>query len=562
MNNMPEEIPVQIHFWPWSAVNPEGETVDLTGCVEEIPYYGSPVISVSENVSLFLPARHERFVSLGPKYDTVYGTYQLYEVPHGIFTGRNKKQKKDRSSYINIRAVNNNERVLLRANGVRDQDEPLEAIIVAWYQQFDILLKKTKMKFTSWAELEKYFFPEKEREDEPRMALIVKIAEDMIQKMQLIVLAARKILLRERTMVPVARVAEMDTVCLKWIGKQPGDDLIQKAAMHKHRLLGVKRYESFDTLENKILKDFLSRCSKAAFHYLKREVGENLRFQESSRAKKVKGFGQLCQMLFAAPQLAGVAAPPVNFLPNYVLQNDYRYRQVWQHYLRLIRSEEEKDKIWDWQNRTWADLVRIMVCLTFYRLSKPDVETISDTLVTEELFSSKPRLYEEQRTGCWLEPGCEPGPFIIKKAGRPLTEASMLEIVHPSYAENHASTKALGQLGGHLYLVLTSLHTHITTVIVIWAVHIAAALKHPDWDEVGRSAEQALKNQGIMLSRMKLPTLKGIIVASDLAIKESDIQPAEQGGVHIVQVAADPRNWKKAVDGIELILEDAMQEII
>ena len=144
-----------------------------------------------------------------------------------------------------------------------------------------------------------------------------------------------------------------------------------------------------------------------------------------------------------------------------------------------------------------------------------------------------------------------------------LSEASILEIVHPAHAAHHKATKLLGQLGGHLYLVITSLSQHATTVVVIWAVHTGAVEQHPAWNKVGMSAEQALYNQRVMFGRMReLPRLKGIVVASDLDIKESDIQPAEQGGVHIVQVAADPRNWEEAVDGIEIILDEALQDII
>ena len=70
--------------WP---EDDNGETVDLIDGTASFPYYGSPVLSVSSQTSLFLPNRHERFIPLGPVFYTDEGCYRLYEMPHGILTG-------------------------------------------------------------------------------------------------------------------------------------------------------------------------------------------------------------------------------------------------------------------------------------------------------------------------------------------------------------------------------------------------------------------------------------------------------------------------------------------
>ena len=36
-------------------------------------------------------------------------------------------------------------------------------------------------------------------------------------------------------------------------------------------------------------------------------------------------------------------------------------REVWKWYKELLKREKTKDQIWDWQPRTWADVMRLFV---------------------------------------------------------------------------------------------------------------------------------------------------------------------------------------------------------
>jgi hypothetical protein len=311
------------------------------------------------------------------------------------------------------------------------------------------------------------------------------------------------------------------------------------------------------------MKDFLCRCASTATRYLDMEVGDNLDFKKSNRAKKVREFRHLCNTLQKVRHLVDVLPPPTGLRPNYVLQNDFRYRQVWQNYVRLLRREDEQDRSWDWQNRTWADVVRTMVCLTVYKQSKIPKLGREGSIRVEEVFTSSAHLLLEQRLGCRMSPGCEPGPFVISFKGRGQQKASVLEMVHPDHASRHPDTMDLGLLGGHMYLVLTPLAGGRRTVVVVWAVHTAGAKEHPAWEEIGRSAGEALQRQEVLLGRrQKIPRLKGLVAASDLEAKEADVHPGAEGGLHLIQIKADPRSWPGAMVGMEIVIEDVLRESI
>ncbi|MGA2224462.1 MAG: DUF2357 domain-containing protein [Syntrophobacteraceae bacterium] len=565
-------IDVQLHFWPWSRGTEE--TVSLTSREVSFPFWGSPVVSISSRAVLHLPRRHERFTPFGPSFDTIAGEYRLYETPHGVLAAGNAKNQvagaEVRVSIDGLRGT-----VRLNPYGAkprfsqdkekRGEDSLLARTVVAWSQFFDDLLddakKSRRENKLSWAEAIKIIFDISEDPKQPRKALIVDIAEQMRSRIADIVATARRILSRERVLLPAGSISETDTACLRWLVRQPGDDLAQKAATNRQRLLGISRHESFDTLENKVLKDFLKRCSTEGRRYLKSEVGENPGFLQSQRAITVRQYQYLCSDLFRTPHFEKISAPPPAPRPNYVLQNDLRYREVWQHYIRLLKREDEEDCLWDWQTRTWADVSRFLVCAALYGLSQ---ETSSKVVVKELLWSAL-NLTNEQRLGCRIPAGSEPGPFLVSIRGAETTRACVLEIVHPDQAGDHPATKLLGRTGGHLYLVLSPLTGGRRLVLVVWAVHTAASEDHPTWTEIGKSAGRGLIAHSHVLNELgdpDFPILRGFVVGSDMESAAADLHPGAGDDLHLVQVATDQRCWDDALKGIILVIEDILEEAL
>lgn len=561
-------IDIQIRYWPWSV--PKGsiqqETENLVSGEISFPFWGSPVVSISSRATIHLPRRHEHFLMFGPSYDTRFGDYCLYETPHGVLASGNSLSQGS-GGEIKINSDGQRWSVWLKQIGAKQRFEQgeesrLARTVVAWSQFFDDLLDKAKKSRGEyripWAEAIESIVDVSEDPQQPRKALIVDIAEKMRSRISEIVSTARRILYRERVMLPAGSVSETDTACLRWLVRQPGENLAQKAALNRQRLLGIARHESFDTLENKILKDFLKRCSIEGRRYLKAEVRDNPGFVQSERATTVRQYQYLCADLFRSPHLDNVAAPPPMPRPNYVLQNDLRYKKVWEHYVRLLRQEDEEDCLWDWQTRTWADICRFLACAAMYNLSRENPRKI----VVKELLSSALNLTGEQMLGCRIPAGSEPGPFLVTVRGAEKTRACVLEVVHPDQAVDHRATKLLGRTGGHLYLVLSPISGGRRLVLILWAVHTAASEDHPTWTEISQSAGRALLAHSHVLNEMgdpDFPIIRGFIVASDMKSAAADLHPGSGMDLHLVQVATDQRCWKDALSGIALVLEDILE---
>lgn len=574
---MSSEIEIQLHLWPWSAgcperygIDPGGETVDFKQGNVSFPYYGSPVLSVSSKADIYLPKRYERFVRFGPEYHACQGTYQLFELPHGVLF-RNKSN--EHTGYLWIKGQNKRYTVYLKSHETHSSyftdnkashDQKLKSALLEWSQQFDLLLEEYSTRdYFGWRLILDQFFLGVDNPDEPRMALIVEIAENMSKKIADIVHSARKVLIRERTLMSVSKISELDNKCVLWISRQKGNTLAQKAAQNRQRLLSISRRESFDTLENRVLKSFLSRCSSSASQYLDTEMNSNPAYKESKRAKRVIFFQNICTSLHTVHHLQQVTPLQSLIRPNYVLQNDSRYRKIWEYYLRLLRNDDEKDKLWDWQGRAWADIVRVIVCLTFYKLSLDCHKTSSKWFHIQELFSSHARILKEQKLGCRLNSGCEPGPFLINSQRNNKPVSSVLEMVHSDHAHLHPVTQELGQLGGHLYLVFSSLSDNRKVVVPVWGIHTASAFEHPDWEKITNSAENALNRQLIMQSRMENPPkLRGVVLASDLKVEECKVYEGNRKEVHLVRLPADSRKWSDALIWLELAFEDTLKDII
>ena len=142
------------------------------------------------------------------------------------------------------------------------------------------------------------------------------------------------------------------------------------------------------------------------------------------------------------------------------------------------------------------------------------------------------------------------------------SRASVLEVVHPDHAREHRATRLLGRTGGHLYLVLTPIAGGRPLVLVVWAVHTAAAEEHPSWEKIRRSAGQALQTHSRILDELgdpNFPRLRGFIVGSDMEAEAADVHQGIGEDLHLVQVATDQRCWKDALVWISIVIQDILE---
>jgi hypothetical protein len=357
-------------------------------------------------------------------------------------------------------------------------------------------------------------------------------------------------------MLPAGKINETDTACLRWYLRQPGETAAQKASINRQSLMGITRRETQDTYENRVLKDFLDRCHKESMRYLISEVGSNDSYKESKRAKKIRSYSFLCSELLRKPLFNEVNYPGPGIRPNYVLQNDYRYRQVFTLYRRLLKKEDEEDRLWDWQSRTFADIARLLVCRAL-------MTKVSEKNGLKALYKSSLNLTKEQQLGCRIESGCEPGPFIVQSP-TDQSKIAVLEIVNPDLATMHPVVSQLGRTGGHLYLVFNELNNERPVIIIIWAVHTAGSKDHPPWNDIACSAKKALDRMRLLIKDRKEnpPKLYGIVIASDLESNESNASSGDDSQVPLVRIPSSQTAWNDANEYLVMSIEEAMKRML
>lgn len=567
------EIGTQFHEWPWSA-EVKGETFDLLDQGRKLNFFGSPTISVSTGFKVFLPTASDQLHVLGPDYDR----FQLHEPPHGIIS----EQKKDASiniispkqsfSRISLSIQGAAQRYLVPDEGMDGKvDSVVGKIVIAWAQVFEDLAERARKanpssNEISWPDVLS-FFNEIADPDNPRMALIVKIASRLSKRVPETTKCLRRILLRERSMVTLSHVQELDTKCINWYVRQPGRTTEQKAGP-KQQLLAVVRREFLNTLENRVLKDFLVRCKREGGRYLFNETSNSPQRRSSLRAKQVQSYKNICSSSLNDPTFELIHEPPHGLQPNYVLQNDNRYSEIWKWYIKLLRRQHEEDRIWEWQSRTWSDVVRLFIgsALELIKSSASNKPEARDGLLVESVADSCICIFTEQRSGSRIHPGSLPGPYLLTTfAGGKISKRAVLEIVHSDLADRHPICKELGSTGGHLYLVLHPVGetNAVSNVLIIWAVNSAGSTIKTSDQSISASCENALKINNLLLSRHRtgFPSLSGMVISS-IADSSTPCSFFRSDNVSVLSLPAEPILWEENIMEVASELQRTVEALI
>ena len=288
---------------------------------------------------------------------------------------------------------------------------------------------------------------------EPPMALIVRHAQDMRARVAELAEHPRRILRRTRDMTPVDRVQQIDVSCIRWLSRQPGTTVYERAGP-RQRILAVQRYENQDTLENRILRDFCHRSAGVAAAYLKRYE----RFPHSQRRALVERYGRECRR--HAHDLAdrGISKPHPPIIPNYALLQDPRYRKLWSAYIELLRRLDEEDECWRWQHRLWNDFCRLALQVALRRSAG------NDGVVAE----SPLRLLPEQRRGQWSVVDAQSAAYLLDAGDAGKVVVSFLW----DAAGDHPKLPApLSGLGAVSVLHAQALNTGNEAFVLLWPVH-------------------------------------------------------------------------------------------
>ena len=234
-----------------------------------------------------------------------------------------------------------------------------------------------------------------EKENDPLMAEIVRQAESISSTIKILEKKFRRILRRDKERIQLDRVQELDKSCMRWISKQPGRNLAERAGSDQ-RILAIVRKENFNTLENRALNSYLILAKDTAISWLKKHS----RASNTVRYNLVNKFKKQCHSLSNELINLGVGHALPNISPNYVLMQDRNYNQIYKAWLVLLRNEMILDDIWSWQSHTWIDFCLLAITLSLNELSET------------QIIAQSPIVWQdENQEGRWFSPNPKQ-PFI------------------------------------------------------------------------------------------------------------------------------------------------------
>lgn len=157
---------------------------------------------------------------------------------------------------------------------------------------------------------------------------------------------------RRRELQLVDRVRQLDAAGLRWLARQPGRTVAERAGP-RERILSVRRYRSPDTLENQVLIDVVRRSRAMSKQYERLYRG----FRQSERVRLVRDLAQGMSGLLEDPWIAEVRPITGIPTPNYALLSDRRYSPIWDLWRRILRQEQLFQSLEAWLPRLLAELL-------------------------------------------------------------------------------------------------------------------------------------------------------------------------------------------------------------
>lgn len=192
--------------------------------------------------------------------------------------------------------------------------------------------------------------------DDANLPIVISLERryQLRRKLETIASKLRHQLRRQAELMPVGKIQEMDAHCLRDYIRRPGVTAAQKAGA-KQQLMGIQRYQDFNTPENKFLVYFSQILHLNCYQY-ERSNGKQYRVE-------VEKFRSVIDLFQQQPIVEEIQTRQYKFTkPNYVLQQNTIYRTFYQAYLEYIQKRFEKERIWSFRQRLLADT--IYVCLT------------------------------------------------------------------------------------------------------------------------------------------------------------------------------------------------------
>ena len=184
--------------------------------------------------------------------------------------------------------------------------------------------------------------------EDARLPLVLAINRhyELRHKLEMIAPKLRSQLNRKAEMIPLGRIQEMDAYCLRDYIRRPGNDAVTKAGT-RQELMGIQRYQNFNTPENRFLKGFCNLLHLECHEYRSRDEAKRLE-------QAIDRFRQ-------EPSVQAIPRTDVFAIkPNYVLQQHPIYRSFYQAYLDYLKRRSEKENIWGFRQALLIDVVTVL----------------------------------------------------------------------------------------------------------------------------------------------------------------------------------------------------------
>ena len=240
--------------------------------------------------------------------------------------------------------------------------------------------------------------------DLARKPLIVELAERQGVPLKEIARGAKRVLRRVRDKERVSRAREFDKATLIRIAQLPGRTIAQKAGP-KQRIPAVKRYESTDTLENRVVEHF---CRLAQGEWHRTQNNERTVLRNDEWGGMAESFALLCRRVQTSEDFLGLPRLKTPCTaPNYTLEQNLNYRSIWTGYKKLIHRQSEQEECWAWSRRVFMNRALVFVGELFNQAFPTD-------RASHLPYAKHMRARLNQSHGLWLDVDSFPGPRVFQ----------------------------------------------------------------------------------------------------------------------------------------------------
>ncbi len=205
------------------------------------------------------------------------------------------------------------------------------------------------------------------------------------RQLELISNKLRHQLRRQAELISVGRIQEMDSYCLRDYVRRPGLTAVEKAGS-KQELMGIQRYQDFNTPENKFLVYFSQLLHLNCFQYERNGASQ---FRDEIRKVRL-----VIDLFKEQPIVKTIQDRTYQFTkPNYILQQNPIYRSFYQAYLDYLQKRYEKERLWTFRNILLAD--NFYICLTAALLKFQGISVDANLAITGNLTPDKGRYLQQ-----------------------------------------------------------------------------------------------------------------------------------------------------------------------